>query len=64
MDAAAVCSFIAYYNQSPQSETPETAFHHMLTGEVNSLNKQEGNRRCKHNSVDMYTSVTVRLNPE
>ena len=34
----------AYYNPSPQTKTPEAAFHHMQTVQVSSLNKQEDNR--------------------
>ena len=34
----------AYYSPSPQSKTPEAAFHHMQTVQVNSLTKQEDKR--------------------
>ena len=40
---AAPYQWTAYYNSSPQSETPEASFHHIQTIKANSLNKQEDN---------------------
>ena len=41
---AALYQETAYYSSSPQSETPEAAFHHMHTVQVNNFNKQEDNQ--------------------